>query len=759
MEKYISEFKNLIKEWDFKKNTLNPKTTSELSSKKAWWVCIKEHSYESVIRNRTKLNTGCPYCAGVKVLKGFNDLESNYPNIAKEWDYEKNCLNPGKISQYSNKKIWWICPKNHSYENVLCTRTKNGVNCPICAGKKILSGFNDLKTLNPKLALEWDYERNKEVPDNISLGSNKKFWWICQKSKNHNHSYECSPSNRKFGKNCPYCANQKIILGFNDLVTTNPEKAQLWDHKNNKRTPQEVTAGTEKTFNWKCIKGHSFEKTVKKVVIAKTPCPYCNNLKIKEGYNDLRTTHKKLVDTEWDYNKNTILPTEISKSYRKKIYWICKNNHSFKNSPLTRIGQNIGCPICSNNLIIPGVNDLKTVFPLTATLLDEKKSKVKSSEIAPQAKRKCWWKCKKGHNWEKTVMSMSVNNKCPYCSNKKLLIGFNDLETKTPELKKLWSLKNNITISNVLCSSGSLYIWECSLGHEWNRKIGEMKRNKICPFCSNRKIYPGFNDLKTLFPKLSKEFDSTKNKADLNTLSPNSNKKIWWKCKKGHSWKSVVSSRTGKNKCGCPYCSNKKVLKGYNDLNTIYPDLAKELIVDKTGFSSYEISSHSGKRAYWKCSKCSHEWITDIYTRTKMGCSCPKCGMGNVSKLEIDLSEYIQQILPQDTEIITNSRQIIKPYELDIYIPELRKAVEFNGDYWHSDTIIRKTKGISAKDYHQQKMKLCNDNNIDLVFVWESDWLNNSEIVKKDLRNFLLNDFVNDSLIQLEKSFRIFEEI
>lgn len=56
-------------------------------------------------------------------------------------------------------------------------------------------------------------------------------------------------------------------------------------------------------------------------------------------------------------------------------------------------------------------------------------------------------------------------------------------------------------------------------------------------------------------------------------------------------------------------------------------------------------------------------------------------------------------------------------------------------------------------------MKLCNDNNIDLVFVWESDWLNNSETVKKDLRNFLLNDFVNDSLIQLEKSFRIFEEI
>ena len=60
------------------------------SEKKVWWICSKGHEWEAYISNRASKNVGCPYCAGKKVLKGFNDLETLCPDVAQEWNYDKN---------------------------------------------------------------------------------------------------------------------------------------------------------------------------------------------------------------------------------------------------------------------------------------------------------------------------------------------------------------------------------------------------------------------------------------------------------------------------------------------------------------------------------------------------------------------------------------------------------------------------------------------------------------------------------------------
>ena len=83
------------------------------------------------------------------------------------------------------------------------------------------------------------------------------------------------------------------------------------------------------------------------------------------------------------------------------------------------------------------------------------------------------------------------------------------------------------------------------------------------------------NSIENEFPKLIEEWDYEKNDILPSSVSSSSNKKVWWKGKCGHSWQSVVASRT-KDNAGCPYCSNLKVLKGYNDLTTTRPDLLKE---------------------------------------------------------------------------------------------------------------------------------------------------------------------------------------
>ena len=75
----------------------------------------------------------------------------------------------------------------------------------------------------------------------------------------------------------------------------------------------------------------------------------------------------------------------------------------------------------------------------------------------------------------------------------------------------------------------------------------------------------------------------------------------------------------------CPYCSNHRVLKGYNDLASLNPDLAKEWHPTKNGdLKPSDVLASSHKEAWWLCPKCGYEWETDIKARTN-GRGCPFC--------------------------------------------------------------------------------------------------------------------------------------
>lgn len=163
------------------------------------------------------MGQSCPYCAGQKVISGFNDLETKFPNIAKEWDYNKNKENPTEVMSGSDKKVWWICPKGHNYYASISHRTgKEGRGCPICVNKKVLIGYNDLKTLYPHLVDEWDYEKNIIKPEEITPGSLRKVWWICPKG----HSYDAQLRSRTIlGTKCPVCNGKRVLEGFNDFYS------------------------------------------------------------------------------------------------------------------------------------------------------------------------------------------------------------------------------------------------------------------------------------------------------------------------------------------------------------------------------------------------------------------------------------------------------------------------------------------------------------------------------------------------------------
>ena len=115
---------------------MTPETVSPYSNRKAWWVCALDHRWQAAVSARAG-GSDCPYCAGRKVLAGFNDLATKDPTVAAEWDPTLNGgLTPQMVTAGSHKKVWWRCSENHVWKAVVYARTgAKHCGCPVCAGK------------------------------------------------------------------------------------------------------------------------------------------------------------------------------------------------------------------------------------------------------------------------------------------------------------------------------------------------------------------------------------------------------------------------------------------------------------------------------------------------------------------------------------------------------------------------------------------------------------------------------------------------
>ena len=142
----------------------------------------------------------------IENLREYTEKENSLlfinPNLSREWNYEKNGdLKPEYVFANSIKKVWWKCNNGHEWQAKIANRN-NGRNCPYCSNQKILKGLNDLSTINPNLASEWNYEKNGDLkPEDFMAGSGKKVWWKCSKG----HEWQATINNRNKGRGCPYC--------------------------------------------------------------------------------------------------------------------------------------------------------------------------------------------------------------------------------------------------------------------------------------------------------------------------------------------------------------------------------------------------------------------------------------------------------------------------------------------------------------------------------------------------------------------------
>ncbi|MFA7219309.1 MAG: zinc-ribbon domain-containing protein [Synergistaceae bacterium] len=235
------------------------------------------------------------------------------------------------------------------------------------------------------------------------------------------------------------------------------------------------------------------------------------------------------------------------------------------------------------------MNIKKTLLHCNPLLCEEwnyKKNRFSPESVSPNSRKKVWWICSRGHEWQARIDSRNnarnVGTQCPYCSGKKI--------TKERSLSFLFPDIADEIIDvdpqSVFAFSSKRHKWRCKNGHEWETRVNNRtKSNGNCPYCIGKKITKD-NSLFSTKDAILNEWDYDLNEISPCEISPWSHKKVNWTCKRGHKWMAEVNQRYSLGTL-CPYCSKSIHLKNGKCFSSIIEayyyivNYQKDLVYDK----------------------------------------------------------------------------------------------------------------------------------------------------------------------------------
>lgn len=607
----------LIPQWDTEKNgDLTPENVSAGSGRRVHWRLRYDDSktgrhfeftWTAKVYSRVS-GAGCPYLIGKGVWPGFNDLESQYPELALQWHPTKNGgKKPSEVAAQSNKRAWWYLPYDDpetgrhfdfDWEAIISNRIR-GAGCPFLTGKAAWPGYNDLATVRPDLAAEWHPTKNGKLrPEDVLPMSKEIVWWYLpyddpKTGEHFDFEWRTAVCNRMKGSSCPYLSGMAIWPGFNDLATLRPDLAAQWHPtRNGDLTPKMVTIGTAKMIWWYL------------------------------PYDDPETGEH--FNFEW-------------------------------RAELASRVKGAGCPYLAGKAVHPGFNDLATVRPdLAAQWHPTKNGDLTPAQVTVSSDRNVWWYLpyddpKSGRHfdfeWSVCVSARTSGNDCPYLSGKAVWIGFNDLATVCPAVAAQWHPTRNgeLTPQKVTAYTCRVVWWLLPyddprtgkhFDFEWQASIYDRVMGGGCPYLSGEALFRGFNDLATVRPDLAAQWHPTKNgELTARDVMSWSSRFVWWYLPYDDpvsgehfdfEWLATVANRAAGS--GCPYLVGRGAWPGYNDLASQVPEVAAEWHPTRNRTLRPDaVSVHSGRKVWWKCPVCGHEWMAAVANRTGAGSRCPAC--------------------------------------------------------------------------------------------------------------------------------------
>ncbi len=451
-----------------------------------------------------------------------------------EWDAKKN--SKGHPSAYKIlDKVWWRCARNHSWQATARDRLR-GSRCHFCANRRVDSS-NNLTAKHPELSQEWDIARNTPLlPTDVVPGTHKKIWWVCEKG----HSWRATVNSRATqGIGCPCCSGRNPTKDHN-FAKRHPDLLGEWDYERNAAPPEAMSPKSDKKVWWKCANRHSWEATLAHRVNG-TGCPKCRKAASKlelRIFAELKVlwedaTHK---DMHFGFECDIFVPAlnvaiEIDGSYWHKTRHTQDVQKNAKleelGVPLIRVREAPLPKLTPNDIVYTRKS---STFSLIANSA-EKLAAIGGPGSPTYAQTETFLA-------EEEYQTLFAARQFPKTN----------LASHSPLLSKEWHPTKNGYLSpeKTAYNSNSKVWWLCAEGHSWDEYVATRVNQGVkCRYCRS---------LAHRRPDLAAQWDQEKNG---NTTPWNrghsSTKKIWWKCNCGHSWSTMLRSRTiGHGKC--PQC-------------------------------------------------------------------------------------------------------------------------------------------------------------------------------------------------------------
>lgn len=591
----------------------------------------------------------------VEELVSLIDVEAN----------EKENIDVSKLFAHSSKEIYWKCINNHTFKEEIDTMYRRKNKCFFCIGRSVWPGENDLQTLYPDLASEFDVEKNGITPDHISPKDTNSYWWKCA---NNHPGFEQQVNHRVERRTvCPYCTERKIIKGVNDLQTLYPDIAKEWDLEGNDGvTPDEVSPFTYNSYKWKCPKGHSYKKKVIQRTKFHKPidCPKCVKARstsfpeqaiyyyVKKCFPDALNRYREPFTNQMELD--IYIP-----SVKIGIEYDGINFHKDEKQHDREYRKYLACRELGIKLV--RIKESTETWNDTADMFFYVKKRMKDEELSKYI-----------YSIFSTIFLFQMHLFKTVTEEEKYLNRYYGFPTDFnvagdrheimnylvdidksfgvlyPELACNWSEEGNGNLTPFMFTPGSNYeaTWKCSnCGNFWKSPISSIvqRQTKTCRACSMKANGKTLTRVKTLkHGSLAERSDVLLRQWDfeLNVdLSPyeiplNHNFAVNWKCDVcGHRWASPPNTRVRNGKIqSCPHCSGRVAMPGVDDLAMLYPAVAKEWDYSKNeGVMPSQIRPYSNHRYYWICTKCNNSYAATAGSRVK-GHGCPECAKIEIGK-------------------------------------------------------------------------------------------------------------------------------
>ena len=398
-----------------------------------------------------------------------------------------------------------------------------------------------------------------------------------------------------------------------------PEVMKYWDYETNKKDPAEVEDTFTGLINFKCEKGHKWKKPFARYVNQKShECYECNKDRVRaNNYPELIKFFNQDLNPSINLSKLSVYDNKI------KVTWKCPIcQKEWITTIINRKGKN-DCPYCNGHY---RATNYAEEYPKLLERYSNKNPKPLNEIKGSENKIPLIWNCPIHGEYKTTINNLlkNYNSKsfgCPYCWNQKRTyedsFGF-----KHPDLVKELHPDENINLFKVGELSTKDVKWTCS-------KCGETFIDKI----SHRALgatHCAVDGLKDKRPDLE-EFYSEENEMLFKKISYKSNKNYIWKCNKGHKFKLSADAMVAKEAFDCPYCENRELLVGVNDVKTKFPELVKEFAIENCvlGKTLESFMINDPTVVLWRCPDCGKIYPLSIRERVtyiqRHKESCPNC--------------------------------------------------------------------------------------------------------------------------------------